>query len=313
MFNRLRKCLLAHLAVLVFSCAGAAIVHADTPPPPGANDWNCRSWIRPYPVVLVHGTLANMLDSWSFLAPLLHDLGYCVFTLNYGETELSAGLIYGLGPVDESAQELAVFVDKVLAATRASKVDIIGHSQGGMMPRHYIKFLGGHAKVNRLIGLAPSNHGSDLAGLLNLAAAIPLLDGLTQAILEGAPLEQVFPAAEDQLRDSEFLTTLNSGGETTWPVKYTVIASRYDELVTPYTSAFLSGQRVTNITVQDVCPLSVVEHVGMILDPVVFNLIVNALDPTNPDFILPSLYCGAGELVDDALLDGGLLPGLLGR
>ena len=36
-----------------------------------------------------------------------------------------------------------------------------GHSQGGMMPRYYLKFLGGASKVDDLVGLAPSNHGTD--------------------------------------------------------------------------------------------------------------------------------------------------------
>ncbi len=37
---------------------------------------------------------------------------------------------------------------------------MVGHSQGGMMPRYYLKFLGGASKVDDLVGLAPSNHGT---------------------------------------------------------------------------------------------------------------------------------------------------------
>jgi hypothetical protein len=53
------------------------------------------------------------------------------FALDYGGTD--GNPIQGYGPI-ESAQQLSSFVDKVLAATGASKVDIVGHSQGGMMP-----------------------------------------------------------------------------------------------------------------------------------------------------------------------------------
>ena len=52
----------------------------------------------------------------------------------------------------------------MLAGTGASKVDIVGWSQGGMMPRYYINNLGGASKVNMLVGFAPSNFGTTWTG-----------------------------------------------------------------------------------------------------------------------------------------------------
>ena len=67
-------------------------------------------------------------------------------------------------------------VDRVLAATHARQVDVVGHSQGGMMPRYYIEFLGGAAKVHVLVGLAASNQGTTLNGFVKLADVLGALD-----------------------------------------------------------------------------------------------------------------------------------------
>ena len=141
---------------------------------PGAND-NCKPRAaHPFPVVLVHGTLEDEGSNWVTLAPLLANHGYCVYAFNYGETGSSlGGHIDGLGHIEKSAEELGTFVNTVLAKTGASKVDLVGHSQGGMMPNYYLKFLGGGPKVNELIGLAPSNHGTTVDGLTELLKGLP--------------------------------------------------------------------------------------------------------------------------------------------
>ena len=248
---------------------------SSTASPPGANDWPCKpSAAHPRPVILVHGTFADMSDSWQALSPLLYDNGYCVFALNYGSYAGSGALgIYGMGEIAHSAQQLASFVDRVLAATGASKVDLVGHSQGGMMPRYYVRFLAGAAKVHALVGLAPSNHGTTLDGLFTLASYFPGADAFVGALC---------PACEEQIAGSAFLTHLNSGGETVPGVSYTVIQSRNDEVVTPYTSAFLSGPSVTNITLQNQCPLDQGEHLSMPYDHIADADVLNALDPAHP-------------------------------
>jgi triacylglycerol esterase/lipase EstA (alpha/beta hydrolase family) len=61
------------------------------------------------------------------------------------------------------------FVNLVLWATGAGKVDVVGDSQGGMMPNYYIKRLGGASKVHTFVALAPSNHGTTLDGITTLS------------------------------------------------------------------------------------------------------------------------------------------------
>jgi len=51
---------------------------------------------------------------------------------------------------------------------------------------------------------------------------------------------------------------------------------------TPYTSAFLSGTGVTNITLQNQCPLDLTDHLEIAADPVALADVLNALDPAHP-------------------------------
>jgi triacylglycerol esterase/lipase EstA (alpha/beta hydrolase family) len=141
-----------------------------------------------------------------------------------------------------------------------------------MMPRYYLKELGGASKVHALIGLVPSNHGTTASGIADLVAAIP---GASAVFAQGCP------ACTDQFTGSPFLGDLNAGGDTVAGVAYTVITTRYDEVVTPYTSAFLSGPNVRNIVVQNQCPVDITEHVGISYDPVALHDVRNALDPAH--------------------------------
>src|ERR1700735_5509967 len=68
-----------------FLAGATATAFAPTTPPPGADNFACKpSAAHPNPVVLVHGTLANMDDNWQAASPILANHGYCVFAFNYG-------------------------------------------------------------------------------------------------------------------------------------------------------------------------------------------------------------------------------------
>ncbi len=265
-----------------------AVARPDTSPA-GSNDWSCRpSKAHPRPVVLVHGTVENMTFNWFTLSPLLKNAGYCVFAFNYGQLPgryvglPGSRLTGGVAPVPTSAGQLAAFVDRVLKATNAPRVDLVGHSQGGMMPRYYLKFLGGAAKVGHLVALSPSNHGTTVDGLAHLP-------GVPELLTTG-----LGPSIRDQIKGSDLLRKLNAGGDTVPGVRYTVIQTRYDEVVTPYTSAFLTGPTVTNILVQDRCPLDASEHLSISFASPALQYVVNALDPAHAkpvrcDLALPVL------------------------
>ena len=141
-----------------------------------------------------------------------------------------------------------------------------------MMPRYYIRFLGGAAKVDTLVGLAPSNHGTTLFGLTTLESAF----GATGSLPGCA-------ACGEQMAGSAFLAKLNAGHETEPGVHYTVIETRYDDVVTPYTSAFLApGPTSTTSRCRTDAPLDLGDHLAIIYDERALADVRNALDPAHP-------------------------------
>jgi triacylglycerol esterase/lipase EstA (alpha/beta hydrolase family) len=258
----------------------AELVIDPTASPPGVNVAGCRpSAAHPYPVILLPGTLYDLADTWQALGPVLANAGYCVFGLNYGGnavTTLTGGRIWSVGDIPTAATQLGSFVQKVRAQTGAVQVDIVGWSQGGMMPRWYMDQDGGARYVHALVGLAPSNHGTTVDGLSSLlsastAAGLPAVTSLIGCT-----------ACTQQLVGSSFLATVNAGGDSTPGVAETVIETTHDEVVTPYQSAFLSG--ADDITLQQQCPLDLTDHIGIPYDSPALQDVVNALGADVPDF-----------------------------
>jgi triacylglycerol lipase len=212
------------------------------------------------PVILVHGTFADMTVSWPVFSPALVQHGYCVFALDLVNRAMA--------PIDQSADKLAAFIDEVRARTGAAKVSIVGHSQGGMLGRYVARFRGKLDVIDDIVGLAPSSHGTT-------TPLAPIVAGLN------------CPACAEQQAGSTFMQKLNAGDEAPPPPSYTVIATRNDEVVTPYTSQALTGSTVTNVVLQDRCPKDVTDHVGIIYDPIALEWTLNALDrggPADPAF-----------------------------
>ncbi len=225
-------------------------------------------------MILVHGTFANMDDNWQAASPLLANNGYCVYAFNYGGTSASSP-IQGTGDIAAvRGPARRRSSTRCSSATGASKVDLVGHSQGGMMPRYYINFLGGASKVNDFVAFAPSNYGTTLDGFT--AARQPARR--VQRDQRTAVARSARPACEQE-QGSAFLAGLNAT-PTVPGVNYTVIESVDDEVVTPYTNAFLpAAANVTNITVQNQCVLDGSDHLEIAADPIAMADMLNALDP----------------------------------
>jgi triacylglycerol esterase/lipase EstA (alpha/beta hydrolase family) len=246
--------------------------------PPGANTGCQPTSAHPYPVVLSEGTFGNMYNSFGAIAADLVNNGYCVYAFNFGQT-IDPSMFDAMGKIPASAGQLSSFVNQVLAETGANKVDIVGWSQGGMMPRYYINDLGGASKVNMLVGLAPSNYGTTVDGLTTLITDFGLL-GISTALLSVK-----CEACVQQLQGSSFLENLNQT-PTASNVKYVVIETEDDEVVTPYTNAFLpAASNVQDILLQDQCPQDGSDHVSIPYDSNALADMINVLGPDSANFV----------------------------
>lgn len=167
-----------------------------------------------------------------------------------------------------------------LHALSGKRIAVIGHSQGGMIPRWSLRFWpGARAMVKEVIGVAADNHGTTTAGPVCAA-------GCSAASRQQAP-------------DAQFMRALNSRAETFRGIDYTQIYSYTDTFVAPNgpdggTSSLSGPGRITNVAIQDICPLDVAEHllIGTV-DPVAWALSRDALahsGPANPKRI-PANVC----------------------
>ena len=209
-------------------------------------------------MILVHGTFGDMTASWNLFSPALVQDGDCVFALDLVKR--------GMAPIDQSADKLAAFIDEVRTKTGAAKVSLVGHSQGGMLGRYVARFRGKLDVIDDIVGLAPSSHGTT-----NPLA--PPLGGIGCR------------ACAEQAAGSAFMKKLNAGEEAPPPPSYTVVSTKEDEVVTPYKSQALAG--ATNVVLQKACKDDVVDHVGIVYDPVALQWTENALGrpgPADPAF-----------------------------
>lgn len=247
---------------------------------PGANRWDDPlDADHPYPVILMHGTGGGGQTNWGTYVPLLFNDGYSVFTLTYGALKHRPWPINALGgmaPIEDSAAEFGEFVDKVLDRTGATQIDVVGHSQGTLVPNYYAKFLGGAPNIRKYISLSPLWEGTGAFGV-GVLKQVDLRLGID-------PLK-ILPcrAAAQMTKGSEFIEKLNSGGTPYVDgIEYTNISTRFDEFVRPYTSGQvepLPGQSVTNIVVQENCGQDFSDHLGICGSPRAAQHVLNALDP----------------------------------
>jgi triacylglycerol lipase len=210
------------------------------------------------PVVIVAGTFAGQAVASVFYAPMAARLradGYRVYIFGLPQS--------GLGDARNAAAALSTFVDGVRSSTGSAQVDLIGHSQGGMISRYYIKYLGGATKVDSYIGLGAVDYGTSVANLANLLGV-----GNCLGII----------GCQQMAIGSSFLNDLNAGDDTIGNVVYTNIVTSMDEVIIPYTNGYLHNDgNNTNVDVRSSCWARLVGHITLATDGAVYSGIQDAL------------------------------------
>jgi triacylglycerol esterase/lipase EstA (alpha/beta hydrolase family) len=267
----MRRCLA--VIVLVFG-ASAVVASTASASSSGYNDASCRpSAAHPDPVVLIHGLGSTGDENWSYVGPYLANAGYCAFSFTYGATSPLGPGVGGIGPIPQSAGEVAAFISQVLTETGAGKVDLVGHSEGAFLSLYVPKEEPVASEVARVVALAPPTHGTTVANLVTLSNELGL------ASLRDLLLSSYCQSCDELIDGGSAVSALDNGAIAQPGIAYTILISRYDELVTPPTTAFVNEPGVSNHYVQDYCPADPVGHVGMAFDPDVAQMITNALDP----------------------------------
>lgn len=186
------------------------------------------------PVLLLHGFFCNSSFWWILRRQLFQASYDNVFTQTLEPV---------FGDIEGLADQVAVKIEAICAATHARQLIVVGHSMGGLAVRAYLRRYG-PARVLKLIAVGTPHHGT---------AHARVMSGL------GRNLRQMRCG-------SAWLAELNSRPP---PVPITNIYSYHDNIVAPQDSAALAGAR--NIG------LAGIGHLEMAIAPAVRQLILEEI------------------------------------
>ncbi|HEX9936678.1 MAG TPA: hypothetical protein VGB15_06135 [Longimicrobium sp.] len=207
-------------ALVVLPLAAAAFARAPRTRAAPARD----------PILFVHGWQGNAGQWRTMMARFRRD--------GWGEAELFAWTFDDRQSNVAVAARISARIDQVLAATGASRVDVVTHSMGSLSTRYYLKNLARAGRVDAWASLGGPNHGTQAAWLCFSTACSEMRPG------------------------SAFLAALNRGDETPGAARYATWGSPCDEVVGPSSVALDGAENY---------PTPCVAHLDLLLDTAVYR------------------------------------------
>lgn len=193
------------------------------------------------PVLIIHGFLGTRGSMYMLERRLVQD-GFVVVSFNLGTLNTR--------DIRRSAFLIHRKIERILAQTPSQKIDIIGHSMGGLIGLYYVKKLGGHARVRKLLMMGTPVRGTwaALAGVVTLG-------------LWSTSSWQLLPR-------SRFLDELAQGPLPPGVEVYTIAAAR--DWVVPLSTTRMPGANASTV------PLG---HSSLVVSEDVYRRIITALRP----------------------------------
>jgi triacylglycerol esterase/lipase EstA (alpha/beta hydrolase family) len=152
------------------------------------------------------------------------------------------------GRIEEYAAIARMHVDAAKKRLGTRKVDVIGHSMGGLTARALVKYNGGEKDVAHVVTMGTPHHGTVLGNIGGIA----------------------LPSCKEMSLGSDFLKQLNAGDETPGAIPYTSIHCSWDEIVIPGRSVDLEGA--------DNPKVNHTFHIEMMMDPETIRLVLEGLN-----------------------------------
>jgi pimeloyl-ACP methyl ester carboxylesterase len=195
------------------------------------------------PILIIHGFLGTRGSMYMLERRLVED-GFVVVSFNLGTLNVR--------DIRRSAFLIHRKIERILAQTPSQRIDIIGHSMGGLIGMYYVKKLGGHTRVRKLLMMGTPIRGTWAA-----------LVGVVTLGLWSTSSWQLLPR-------SRFLDELAQGPIPAGVEIHTISAAR--DWVVPLATTRLAGANAVTV------PLG---HSSLVVSEEVYRRIINALRPAH--------------------------------